>query len=564
MERSLFSALVVAAWTAAGSALPLFAQDEVLVGEVVDNTLIGDVIKVAPLLEGMGTFSHPVTTTVPMAQRYFDQGMVLAYGFNHAEAARSFEQAQLLDPNCAMAYWGEAWVLGPNVNAPMMPEAVAPAWAALQKALDHFGAASQRERDYILALAARYTAEPIDDRAPLDKAFADAMRRVAAKYPDDVDAQVIFAEAVMDTSPWHYWDDHGKPLEFTSEILSTLERVLARHPDHPQACHLYIHAVEKTHPEWAEACADRLDELCPGAGHLVHMPSHIYIRLGRYSDAVDINEMAAEADTKYAAACHAQGLYPLAYMQHNHHFIWFGACMQGRSVRAAEAACHIADHADQQLMRQPGFEVIQHFWLIPIYSMLRFGDWEPLLHEPKPDDDLLYPMAIWHYAKGMANLRTGKPEQARQHLAEVSRLAANDALSKVVIWQNNTAQQLVQIAEQVLSGEIAAGEKNYDSSIAHLRKAVAIEDSLVYEEPQSWYAPTRLTLGAIQLEAGRADDAERTFREDLVKYPNNAWALFGLQQSLTALGRTDEAAAVGVEFAEQWKLADKTLKSARF
>ena len=280
-----------------------------------------------------------------------------------------------------MAYWGEAWVLGPNVNAPMMPEAVAPAWTALQKALEKFGSASPRERDYILALASRYTAEPIDDRAPLDKAFADAMRTVAAKYPDDLDAQVIFAEAVMDTSPWHYWDDDGTPLEFTPEILATLERVLARAPDHPQACHLYIHAVEKTHPEWAEACADRLDGLCPGAGHLVHMPSHIYIRLGRYSDAVDVNEMAAEADTSYAAQCHAQGLYPVAYMQHNHHFIWFGACMQGRSVRAAEAACHMADHADQQLMRQPGFEVVQHFWLIPLYSMLRFGEWEQILHE---------------------------------------------------------------------------------------------------------------------------------------------------------------------------------------
>jgi tetratricopeptide (TPR) repeat protein len=446
----------------------------------------------------------------------------------------------------------------------MMPEAVAPAWAALQKALERFGAASPRERDYILALAARYTAEPLENRAPLDKAFADAMRRVAAKYPEDVDAQVIFAEAVMDTSPWHYWDDDGKPLEFTPEILSTLERVLARNPDHPQACHLYIHAVEKTHPEWAEACADRLDGLCPGAGHLVHMPSHIYIRLGRYADAVDINEMAAEADTNYAAACHAQGLYPVAYMQHNHHFIWFGACIQGRSVRAAEAACHIADHADQQLMRQPGFEVVQHFWLIPLYSMLRFGEWEQILHETKPDDDLLYPQAIWHYAQGMARLRRGNPEMAKQHLAELSRLTDNEALSKVVIWQNNTAQHLVQIAEQVLSGEIAAGAKNYDFAIAHLRKAVAIEDSLVYEEPQSWYAPTRLTLGAILLEAGRAEDAERAFREDLIKYPANAWALFGLQQSLAAQGKTDEAAKVGAEFAEQWKLADVELKSARF
>lgn len=558
MVPMTFGRIVPLLLLSAAAAAPLPAQE-------LEQALVGDVIKVAPLLDGMGRFSHPVTTSVPLAQKYFDQGMVLAFGFNHAEAARSFRQAQLLDPSCAMAYWGEAWVLGPNVNAPMMPDAVPPAWAALQRALEHFGAASQRERDYILALAARYTAEPLDDRRPLDKAFAEAMRRVAVRYPDDVDAQVIFAEAVMDTSPWHYWDDDGQPLEFTPEILTTLERVLARHPDHPQACHLYIHAVEKTHPEWAEACADRLDALCPGAGHLVHMPSHIYIRLGRYSDAVDVNEMAAEADTNYAAACHAQGLYPVAYMQHNHHFIWFGACMQGRSVRAAEAACHMADHADPQLMRQPGFEVVQHFSLIPLYSMLRFGEWEPILHEPKPDGDLLYPLGIWHFAQGLARLRRGDPEKAKQHLAEVGRLAANEELAKVVIWENNTAQHLVQIAEQVLTGEIAASEKDYDEAIAHLNSAVAIEDSLVYEEPQSWYAPTRLTLGAILLEAGRAADAELAFREDLVKYPNNAWALYGLSQALTAQpGRETEAAAARAEFDRQWKLADVTLQSARF
>ncbi|MFO1092269.1 MAG: hypothetical protein U0992_03015 [Planctomycetaceae bacterium] len=496
-----------------------------------DEGLIGEVIKTAPLLEGMGDFTHPVSTGEPLAQRYFDQGMVLAYGFNHAEAARSFQQAQMLDPKCAMAYWGEAWVLGPNVNAPMMPEQVAPAWKALQKALERFGNASPRERDYILALASRYTAEPIDDRAPLDKAFADAMRTVAKKYPDDLDAQVIFAEAVMDTSPWHYWDDKGHPLEFTPEILATLERVLARSPNHPQACHLYIHAVEKTHPEWAEACADRLDGLCPGAGHLVHMPSHIYIRLGRYADAVDVNEMAAEADTGYAAQCHAQGLYPVAYMQHNHHFIWFGGCMQGRSVRAAEAACHIADHADQKLMRQPGFEVVQHFWIIPLYSMLRFGEWEQILHEPKPEDDLLYPLGIWHYAQGMARLRRGEPAKAKEHLAEVSRRAADEALSKVVIWQNNTARHLVQIAEHVLAGEIAASEKNYDVDRAvadgsRRRGFAGVRGAAVMVS-----ARRVLNLGAVLLEAGRRGGCRAVRYRPISHYPNNAWALFGLQQA---------------------------------
>jgi tetratricopeptide (TPR) repeat protein len=555
MPLNLFLRITLVIPACAATAMPAAAQDRVL---------IGDIQKTAPLLEGMGDFTHPVTTSNPHAQRYFDQGMVLAFGFNHAEAARSFRQAQIFDPECAMACWGEAWVLGPNINAPMSDEAVAPAWKALQKSLQKFGSASPRERDYILALAARYTAEPLEDRSPLDKAFADAMRNVAARYPDDLDAQVVFAEALMNTSPWHYWDDDGRPLPFTAEILTTLERVLARYPDHPQACHLYIHAVEKTHPEWAEACADRLDGLCPGAGHLVHMPSHIYIRLGRYADAVDVNEMAVEADNGYVAQCHSQGLYPVAYMPHNHHFLWFGACMQGRSVRAAEAACHMADHADKELMRQPGYEVVQHFWLIPLYSMLRFGEWDMILHESPPADDLKYPLGIWHYSQGMARLRRGDSVKAREHLAELNRRAADEELSSVVIWENNTARQLVQIAEQVLAGEIAAGEKDYDTAVGHLDKAVEIEDSLVYEEPQSWYAPTRLTLGAILLEAGRAEEAERAFREDLAKYPVNGWGLFGLHQALAAQGKADEAALVKSQFDEQWKRADVSLSSARF
>lgn len=558
MTAIRFRIVLMAITSIAGCFAPVFCHAE------SEPVLINDVERIAPLLEGMGRHTHPVTTSAPLAQRYFDQGMVLAFGFNHAEAARSFRQAQKLDPDCAMAYWGEAWVLGPNVNAPMDPESVAPAWAALQQALQKRGNASQREQDYILALASRYAPEPLEDRAPLDQAFANAMRTVAAKYPDDYDAQVIFAEAVMNTSPWNYWDDEGQPLPFTPEILATLERVLTRAPDHPQAIHLYIHAVEKTHPEWAEACADRLDSLCPGAGHLVHMPSHIYIRVGRYGDAADVNEMAAEADSAYAAQCHAQGLYPVAYMAHNHHFIWFAACMQGRSARAMEAACHMAEHADKELMRQPGFEVVQHFWLIPLYSQLRFGDWELILHEPKPDEELIYPVGIWVFAQGMAQLRRGNMPQAEEHLRELSRRAADPALSKVVIWQNNTAQHLVQIAEQVLAGEIAAAKGEYPAAIGHLRRAVQIEDSLVYEEPQSWYAPTRLTLGAILLEAGRPREAEQAFREDLAKYPRNAWALFGLKQALADQGRTEEAAEAAAEFDRQWKLADVTLTSARF
>jgi tetratricopeptide (TPR) repeat protein len=462
-----------------------------------------------------------------------------------------------------MAYWGEAWVLGPNINAPMDEANVAPAWQALQKALEHLVDGTPREQDYVRALQTRYAAEPVKDRKPLDAAFAEAMRELAAKYPDDYDAQIIFAESLMNLSPWKYWDG-DQPREHTAEILTTLERVLARAPDHPQANHLYIHAVEEPHPEWAEACADRLDGLCPGAGHLVHMPSHIYIRLGRYTDAVDINEMAVEADNTYVAQCHAQGLYPAAYMPHNHHFVWFGCCMQGRSVRAMEAACHMADHVDQDMMRQPGFVVLQHFRMIPLYTMIRFGEWEPILHEPEPAEDLKYPRGVWHYARGLARVRTGDVEAARDELQALSAIAADDALGQMFTMQTNSVQALLKIGEQVLGGEIAAAEKDFERALTHLRQAAELEDALVYEEPQGWYAPTRLTLGAVLLEAGRAGDAETVFREDLAKYPRNAWGLFGLKQALEAQDKMDEAGRVGVEFEREWKHADVELKAARF
>jgi tetratricopeptide (TPR) repeat protein len=445
----------------------------------------------------------------------------------------------------------------------MPPENVKPAWEALQKAVERLDKASPHEQDYIRALEKRYAQSPPEDRAPLDRAFADAMRDVAAKHPDDYDAQILFAEALMDTSPWKYWD--GKePKEFTREILTTLERVLARYPDHPQACHLYIHAVEAVHPEWAVACADRLDGLCPGAGHLVHMPSHIYIRVGRYADAVDVNEMATEADDRYVAQCHAQGLYPMAYMPHNHHFIWFGACLQGRSERALEAACHIAEHVDTDTMRQPGMAVLQHFSVIPLYSMVRFGQWNLLRAEPQPAEDLPYPRGIWHFSQGMAHLRQGRPDAAEKELEQLKAYAHDDELGKVFIWENNSAQHLLRIAEQVLCGELAAAAKDYDKAVTHLHDAVRIEDSLVYEEPQSWYAPTRLTLGAVLLEAGRAAAAEQAFREDLQKYPRNGWGLFGLKQALEAQGNQDAAAEVTEQFEQEWKRADVKLRSARF
>jgi tetratricopeptide (TPR) repeat protein len=518
----------------------------------------------APMFKRMGNLRFPVSTRSRLGQRYIDQGMTLSFGFNHAEAARSFREAQKLDPQCAMAFWGEALVLGPNINMPMQDANVPLAWAAIQKAQKLAPRATPRERDYIAALATRYQKEPAKDRSPLDKAYADAMRKLAEKYPDDYDAQVLFAESLMDTTPWDYWLEGGKPKPLTEELLRTLERVLARAPNHPGACHLYIHAVEAAHPEWAEACADRLRKLVPGAGHLVHMPSHIYIRIGRYTDARVANEKAVAADNDYVTQCHAQGIYPLGYMPHNHHFLWFAASMEGRAEQSIRAARHVAKHTDQKTMRQPGMGTLQHFYSMEMYALARFGRWKEIRALAKPADDLKYPTGVWHFVQGMATLRGGDADKAREHLAGLKKLAADPDLDKVTIWENNTTRHILQVGEQILAGEIAAADKDFDSAVAHLRKAVELEDAMRYEEPQLWYYPTRQALGAVLLEAGKPAEAEAIFRADLKRYPDNGWSLFGLQQSLEAQKKTAQAREAARRFKEVWKHADVKLTRPRF
>jgi len=520
--------------------------------------------KTAPLFEGMGTHTHRVTTRVGLAQTYFNQGLILSYGFNHAEAARSFREAQKLDPDCAMAYWGEALVLGPNINAAMEDENVPLAWAALQKALERKDKASERERAYIDALAARYVPEPVADRSELDVAYANAMREVAGDYPDDLDASTLFAEALMNTTPWDYWQDNGEPKWVTEEILATLERVLAADPNHPGANHFYIHTVEAQQPERGVAAADRLGSLVPGAGHLVHMPCHIYVRVGRYAEASDANEDAIAADDSYITQCHAQGLYPLAYMPHNRHFLWFTAAMEGRSERSIEAAKHVAMHVDKELMREPGYGTLQHFYTLPLWAMARFGKWDMILATPRPKSDLKYPNGVWYFARGMAHLRKGDPGAATASLVVLDSLAADPELDTVTIWDINTTRQLLQIASHVLAGEIAATHGNYRQAIAHLNTAVDLESQLRYDEPAPWYAPVRQTLGAILLQAGRAGDAETVYRAELEMYPNNGWSLYGLAQALSRRGKQREADEVMLQFEAAWARADVQLTSSRF
>lgn len=519
----------------------------------------------APLLEGMGDLHHAISTTNKTAQRYFNQGLVLSYGFNHKEAERSFREVARLDPDCAMAWWGVALVLGPNINAAMEDAEVPNAFAAIQKALALAPKASDKERDYINALAQRYAAEPVEDRKPLDEAYATAMREVAQRHPEDADAAALAAEALMDLHPWDFWEKDGEPKAWTPEIIAVLEAGLARRPNHPGLNHFYIHTIEASkEPGRATAAADRLAALVPSAGHLVHMPGHIYIRTGRYNDAVIANEKAIKADGDYITQCHAQGMYPVAYMPHNHHFLSASATMSGQSAKAIYAARYMAEHQDHDMMRQPGYGTLQHYTTIPLYSLTKFGRWEEILNEAAPAEDLRYPAGIWHFARGMAYARTDRLNEAAQELEKLRVVAADTALKRVTIWELNTTHALLQIAREMLAGELAAKKKDFDSAVEHLQKAVALEDELTYDEPPPWYAPARHNLGAVLLEAGRAAEAEKVYREDLAIYPENGWSLIGLQKSLAAQGKSDEANVVQARFEQAWAHADVTLAASRF
>ncbi len=516
----------------------------------------------APLFDDLGDFGRPIRVGSPLAQRYFDQGLILAYGFNHAEAARSFREATKIDPDCAMCWWGLAYVLGPNINAPMEDSAVAEAYAAAQKAVAL--ARDPAEQAFAGAIAQRYAAEPPADRAPLDQAFADAMREVARGLPDDLDARTIFAESLMNTTPWNYWTEDALPRPQTTEILTGLESVLERDPDHPGALHLYIHAVEASAtPERGEPAADRLRGLVPGAGHLVHMPSHIYQRVGRYHDSAQVNEDADRADASYIAQCRAQGLYPLAYHSHNIHFIWAATTMEGRSADAVRAAWRVREKIPHDLLHDPDWSTLQFYWTTPLFALARFGRWEEILAEPAPDG-MPFAEGIWRYARGKALLARGQSDEAAAELARVREIAADPAMADLKIWGFNSFASLLGIASEVLAGELAARRGEIDRAVEHLERGAELEDDLVYQEPPDWHHPVRQTLGAVLLEAGRPAEAEVAFRHDLEKNPGNGWSSWGLVASLRAQGKEHEAAEVQARLREAWQSADIVLTSARF
>ena len=527
-----------------------------------------DAVPGATLLEGLGSHSFPVTSDHPEVQRWFDQGLMLSYGFNHDAAERSFLKATRLDPECAMCWWGAALVLGPHVNAAMDPAMNLLAWQRLQKAVELAPNASPREQAFIRALSARYAENPPQDRKPLDEAYAAATRALVAQRPDDLDAAAFHAEALMDLQPWDYYDAQYQPVGNTEEIVSTLESVIARDPDHAGALHLYVHAVEASaDPQRGVDAADRLRTLIPGSGHLVHMPAHIYARVGRWHDAVVANQVAIQADDRYLAMCSGNtgGVYPLGYVPHNHHFLWFAASMGGNSKVAREAAAHTAERTNiPDLMRQPGFAGLQHFWMTPWFERVRFGRWDEIAGLPNPAPDLPYVTAIWHYAQGTAAIRQDRKDDARMHLDALRPLAADPVMETLTMWDRYPLSHAAKIAERSLFADITAAAGDHDAAIAALREAVAIEDRIPYDEPPGWHAPVRHALGALLLDADRAAEAEAVYREELKRNPGNGWSLHGLALSLRAQGKADAAAQVEREQRDAWQHADVQLVASRF
>ena len=506
-----------------------------------------------PLYENLGTLHHGVTAT-PEAQRYFDQGLRLTYAFNHEEAVRAFNEAERLDAKCAMCAWGEALALGPNINAPMDSATAMRARAAAERAQSKAGGASDAERAYIEAIAVRY-ALPVADRARHDTAYAVAMAALADRFPQDPDAQVLAAEAIMDLSPWFYWNPDGSPRPQTTEALTRLEKVIATDPGHAGACHFYIHAVEAFHADKAVACAERLAADMPGAGHLVHMPGHIYIRVGRWQDAIEANRHAVHADHEQIDRGQTtMGIYGQAYVPHNHHFLGFAATMVGQSKTAMEAARASAQSVSPEMAK--AFPPLQWTVIPPYTTLVTFGKWDEVLAEPLPPAELRYASAFAWYARGVAHARKGHAAEARAALDSVRAIEGS--------VPEDDSRRALRVAEAALEGEMALSAGRAAQAIAPFTRAVAIEDSLRYMEPPTWYYPMRQSLGRALLEAGRAKDAERVYREDLRHFPNNGWSLTGLALALDAQRRTADAAEVRRELDAVWKDADVKLVASRF
>ncbi|HSM59960.1 MAG TPA: hypothetical protein VK849_04145 [Longimicrobiales bacterium] len=512
-----------------------------------------------PLRDDLGDHHRAITTRSAEAQAYFDQGLRLQFAFNHADAIRSYEEALRADPGCAMCWWGVALASGPNINAPMDAEQGGVAYRASREALGRTAGVSDVERALIEALAERYAADPGAPRAPLDSAYARALAKAAERHPEDAGVLTLYGSALMNLSPWNYWEGgwgERQSLEGTERTLEVLETALRLDPTDPGACHYYIHLVEAAHPERAVDCADRLAALMPGAGHIVHMPGHIYIRVGRYADAVRQNEHAVHADESLMMDMGSMNsLYTGAYYPHNYHFMAFAATMAGMSDKALEASRTVAPKVPVDVARDVYW--IQNAVVLPQLTLLTFGRWQEVLDEPAPPAELEQASILSEYARGTALAALARLSEAKAVLEQVTARAAE-------IGGDPAMNPIPHISPHVLAGEIELRSGDALAAVAHFRMAVSIEDALLYDEPPLWYYPIRQSLGRALLEAGHAAEAEAAYREDLHKFPENGWSLRGLQLSLEAQGKTAEAQEVRARFDKAWASADVRLAHSRF
>jgi tetratricopeptide (TPR) repeat protein len=511
----------------------------------------------APLMDGLGAIETPITTADPMAQAYFNQGLRLIYAFNHDEAIKAFRAAETIDPDCAMAQWGSAVALGPNYNLDADPEKASTTIAALRKAQQLVKKATPREQAYVEALSKRYSEDPKADRKALDRAYAEAMDQVAARFPDDLEAQVLSAEALMQLRPWDLWTADGStPMPGTERILAKLEQVLARNPNHTGAHHYYIHACEASqHPERALESARRMGGLAPKAGHLVHMPAHIYFRLGMYEDAARSNELAIIADEDYIAKRQPTGPYPMMYYPHNIHFLWAAQTMDGQSAAAIKTATRTSEKLRPEMVKD--MAEVEYFLPVRWYALTRFQKHQEMLDEPAPPDELGYARGMWHYGRGKAYCGLGNSRQAEAELAALTQRLV--AMPQDRLLMRHSLAQLLAIARHDLAADIALATRKPEG-IAELRTTVMLQDQLLYDEPPPWFKSQREALAKALLAAGQAGEAEAVARADLERCPNSGWTLFLLEKSLRAQRRTDEADAVAAEFKKCWQRADFQLE----
>lgn len=516
----------------------------------------------APLLEGLGSTSYKITTKSAMAQKYFNQGLALTYGFNHSEAARSFKTALSFDSTVAMGYWGLAMVLGPNYNVALNPTSLTDINNAVANALKYSVTVKPREKALIQAIAKRFPKEETKDMTPYYEAYAQAMKEAHQSFPQDMDIATIYADALMNLHPWNLWLKDGIAQPWTAEIIQLLEKILRASPEHPGAIHYYIHATEASkEAHKALPYADKLGDAMPAAGHLVHMPSHTYIRTGHYHKGVIVNEKASVSDSLYIAQCKVQGVYPLFYYPHNIHFLATCAFFEGSSQKALDAAWMLSRKADRNYLAE--IPTVQHYYVIPYYVMVHLGKWDDILALNHPGKELKYATGIWHYARGMALAAKKNFSDAQKELEQLQKIAANDSLKEMKIWDMNNMQDLAKIAAYNLEGELLGHTKKYDEAINLFYKAIAIEDKLAYTEPPDWFFSIRHTLGHWLIQAGRFAEAEKVYREDLETFKENGWALIGLYNSLQGQKRLSEAAEVKKRFEKAWQWADMKITSSR-